>query len=152
MAKKKAAPAPIEPEEESQELPEEEPARVLETAPPSDTMSKADACRAALAAGIDTAEKAQEFTRSKFGVEIKPTDFALYKSKGKKAEPPTAKGKPGRKPKAAPSPAIEGYLAPPPAPNPPGEQLDLLAAMEAMKPLVAALGVEKVKRIADLLG
>jgi hypothetical protein len=29
---------------------------------------------------------------------------------------------------------------------------DLLAAIEAMKPLVAGLGSEKVKRIADLLG
>src|SRR3954447_12957838 len=33
-----------------------------------------------------------------------------------------------------------------------GEEGDLLSAMETMKPLVAALGAEKVKRIADLLG
>jgi hypothetical protein len=30
--------------------------------------------------------------------------------------------------------------------------MDLLAALEAMKPLVVALGAEKVKRVADLLG
>jgi hypothetical protein len=45
---------------------------------------------------------------------------------------------------------VEGYLAPPPKPGSTGgsESLD---AMEAMKPLVAALGAERVKRIADLL-
>ena len=50
------------------------------------------------------------------------------------------------KPKAA----VEGYLAPPLKPSADGEAA-LLAAMEAMKPLVAALGADKVKRIADLL-
>ena len=66
-----------------------------------------------------------------------------------KAAEPAAKGKPGRKPKESLSQGVDGYLATPPqAAN--GEA-DLLAAMEAMKPLVAALGADKVKRIADLL-
>ena len=62
------------------------------------------------------------------------------------------KGKPGRKPKAAASQGVEGYLAPPPKPQAPSEQPDLLAAMEAMKPLVEALGKDKAHRIIDLLG
>ena len=45
----------------------------------------------------------------------------------------------------------EGYVAPPEKPRAVTGETDLLAAMEAMKPLVAALGAEKVKRIADLL-
>ena len=81
--------------------------------------------------------------------------FSSYKSelegKGGQEEAAAPKGKPGRKPKAAPSQAVEGYLAPPPKPQAAGGETDLLAAMEAMKPLVAALGADKVKRIADLL-
>jgi hypothetical protein len=42
-------------------------------------------------------------------------------------------------------------LAPPPKPAPTGGS-GLLDAMEAIKPLVASLGAEKVKRIGDLLG
>lgn len=60
--------------------------------------------------------------------------------------------KPGRKPKAEPSQALEGYLAPPSKATPTDGQTELLAAVEAMKPLVAALGVDEVKKIAELLG
>jgi hypothetical protein len=55
-----------------------------------------------------------------------------------------------RKPKAAPGQGVEGYLTPPPKPAQAAVS-DLLDAMEAMKPLVASLGKEQVKRI-DLLG
>lgn len=159
MAKKKsAAPKHVEPEEESQELPEEEPEadekegdEPAANGPASPAMSKADACHAALAAGIETAERAMEFTRSKFGVEIKATDFTLYKSKQKKQGGAAPKGKPGRKPKPAPSQAVEGYLAPPPKPSTNGEA-DLIEAMEALKPLIAQHGAERVKRLVDLLG
>src|SRR5690606_13940693 len=57
----------------------------------------------------------------------------------------------GRKPGQAPDRGVEGDLAPPPKPRPEGEG-DLLAALEAMKPLVATLGKEQVHRIVDLLG
>ena len=67
-----------------------------------------------------------------------------------KVETPAAK--PGRKPKAAPSQAVEGYLSAPPKQRGTGAEPDLLDAMEAMKPLVASLGADKVKRIVDLLG
>ena len=74
--------------------------------------------------------------------------FSAVKSQLKKREGGGAapKGRPGRKPEAA----VEGYLAPPKV-VPTGEG-DLLEALEAMKPLVARLGVEKVKRIVDLPG
>jgi len=65
----------------------------------------------------------------------------------KKREAAAPKGKPGRKPRAA----VEAYLSPPPKAPANGEP-DLLEAMEAMKPLFASLGADKVKRIADLLG
>jgi hypothetical protein len=49
-----------------------------------------------------------------------------------------------------PQPAGEGYLAPPKI-EAKGD-VDLIEALEAMKPLVASLGAEKVKRLVDLLG
>jgi hypothetical protein len=70
----------------------------------------------------------------------------------KKESSSAPKGKPGRTPRAAPSQAVEGYLAPPPKPRGSGGEPDILEAMEAMKPLVASLGADKVKRIVDLLG
>jgi hypothetical protein len=142
---KKSVPAHVEPEDASQEIPDEEPASLIEKT----TMSKADACRAALAAGIEDAEKAQAFTLSKFGVEIKATDFALYKSKRKQAGGTAPKGKPGRKPKAA-APLVEGYVAPPEKPKSAGE-LDLLLALEGVKELMSTYGADKVRRIVDLL-
>jgi hypothetical protein len=143
---KKSVPAHIEPEDASQEIPDEEPASFIEKT----TMSKADACRAALAAGIEDAEKAQAFTLSKFGVEIKATDFALYKSKAKQGAATAApKGKPGRKPKAA-APLVENYVAPPVKPKAAGEP-DVLLALESVKELLATYGADKVRRIVDLL-
>jgi hypothetical protein len=145
---KKSVPVHVEPEDASQDIPDEEPASVIE---PTPGMSKADACRAALAAGIVDAEKAQAFTLSKFGVEIKATDFALYKSKQKKAGPaPVTKGKPGRKPKAVAPATVDGYLAPPVKPKAAGEP-DVLLALEGVKELMATYGADKVRRIVDLL-
>jgi hypothetical protein len=115
-------------------------------------ITKSEAVRRALADGVDQPADGVAYIRDNFGVEISPTHFSAVKStEGKKGEA-APKGKPGRKPKAAaPSQAVEGYLAPPPKSRAVDEETDLLAAMEAMKPLVAALGADKVKRIADLL-
>jgi len=68
---------------------------------------------------------------------------STYKANAKKKAGESApKGKPGRKPK------VEGAVAPP---KPAGEG-DLLDAIEAMKPLIASLGADKVHRLVDLLG
>ncbi len=85
---KKAVPKPAEipPEEESQESPEEEPETEEEEEPepaPAATMSKADVACALLAEGITENEDAVAAAKSRFGIEIKPTDFSLYKSKAK---------------------------------------------------------------------
>ena len=113
-------------------------------------MSKSDAARAAIKHGIENPTEASEFILKKFGIEISPSHFSAVKSLDKKATgpAPATKGKPGRKPKVAKKP-VEGYLAPPPKQTDKG---DLLDAIEAMKPLVASLGADKVKRIVDLLG
>lgn len=128
--------APPEPEEHAE--------------PPAGGMavSKSAAAREAIAQGIDSPDDAVAFIKQRFGIEMSKPHFSAVKSQLKKREAggeAAPKGRPGRKPKAA----IEGYLAPPKV-VPTGEG-DLLEALEAMKPLVASLGAEKVKRIVDLL-
>jgi hypothetical protein len=119
-----------------------------ETAAPAPTITKAEAVRQALAAGKDSPSDGTGFIKSNYGIEITSQMFSSYKAQQKARDAKQSGGAPaakrGRKPKAA----VEGYLAPPPRKG----ESTLLDAMEAMKPLVASLGVEQVKRIAELLG
>lgn len=139
-------PRPAEPEDESQEAPEE--TGGFETH--GKVTSKADAVRAAVAEGIDTPDEGVAFIKSRFGIEMAKPMWSSYRSQEKARQKKQAGGaapkKPGRKP------AVEGYLAPPPKQPANGGEADLLVALEAIKPLVASLGAEKVKRIVDLLG
>lgn len=146
MAKKSAKAQRDEPEEEAQDT--EEPNAG------GKAISKTEAIRRAVAAGMETPEDGIDFILKNFGLDLSRQHFSATRSKlrSKEAEGKPAKGKPGRKPKAAPSQAVEGYLAPPPKPHAAGEQPDLLAAIEAMKPLVEALGKAQAHRIVDLLG
>ncbi len=73
--------------------------------------------------------------------------FPHIKSKGGSAKP---KGKPGRKPKQAHRQVIESNQVPPPKAAPTGGD-DLIESLEALKPLVAQLGPDKVKRPVDLI-
>ena len=150
MARTKTKPQHVEPEDESQETPEPEtPAVAPATRKP---VKKADAARAALAAGIEAPQKAVAFIKTRFGIEMNPQHFSAMKSQIRKKEreggaAPTAEASARRKPSAE----VEGHLAPPPKAAGDAEP-DLLAALETMKPLIAQLGAEKVKRIVDLLG
>jgi hypothetical protein len=152
MARKvaKAAPKHVEPEEISQEVPEDEADGGFETHGRTSPASKSEAIRQAIAAGFDGPQEGTAYIRKEFGIEIAPSHFSSVKANEKK-KGGAPKGKPGRKPKVA-SQSVEGYLAPPPKLHPVGAQPDLLAAMEAMKPLVDSLGKEQVKRIVELLG
>lgn len=151
MAKKKSAPKHVEPENESQDVEEQEAVEAREPESGGKGMTKTEAIRRALAAGHEGPQEGTAYIRREFGIEIAPQHFSATKSQLKSREA-SKKVKPGRKPKAASSQGVEGYLAPPPKAAPAGEQTDLLAAMEAMKPLVEALGADKVHRIVDLLG
>jgi hypothetical protein len=106
------------------------------------TMSKTDAIRAALAEGQESPAAGTAFIRERFGLEMSKQHFSATKSKLKSTEGQGAKAAAMRpEPPEERQPERRG-----------GGEGDLLSAMEAMKPLVAALGAEKVKRIADLLG
>jgi hypothetical protein len=103
---------------------------------PPGAISKSEAVRRALADGVDQPADGVAYILSKFGIEMGPQHFSAVKSAHlKKQGIPTVNTRFQKADTAAPN----------------GEP-DLLAAIEAMKPLVAALGSEKVKRIADLLG
>ncbi len=152
---KKSVPAPVEPEDESQETPDEEPARTIEPGPiPQGAVSQTDAARAALDAGYEKPAEAVKYIMDTFGIEMNPQYFSAIKTRtrgsageAKKAEP----AKRGRKPKAAAPVAVK---APAPAKATPAAngESDLLESLETLKPLIASMGAEKVKRLVDLLG
>jgi hypothetical protein len=116
-------------------------------------MSKTNAIRAAMAEGIESPGDGVDFIRKRFGLEMSKQHFSATKSKLKSSEGQGEKKAAPAKaaPKAAAKRKPELVEERQPA-RAAGEEGDLLSAMEAMKPLVAALGAEKVKRIADLLG
>jgi hypothetical protein len=136
-----------EPEHVSQEVPE---APSRPSAEPGKTViSKAEAAMAAIAEGVESPTEAAEFIKKTFGIELSPQHFSSIKFQIKKRGGQLPNGKRGRRPMATPS--VEGYLAPPPKPAAPGGG-DLLDSLEALKPLIAEFGADRVKRMVDLLG
>lgn len=124
-------------------------AEVADTPGNGESISKAEAIRRAIAAGVEGPAAGAQYIRKEFGIELTPRHFsatkAQQKNRGSKSAVPVKRGRP---PKIEPE---GGYLSPPPKPRSAGEA-DLLAAMEAIKPLVDKLGKEQAHRIVDLLG
>src|SRR5258708_5095599 len=137
MAKKAAKAAPKHTKTESKEAPESLGGGQEGHGFAPGDISKSEAIRRALAAGFEGPQEGTAYIRKEFGIEIAPGHFSAVKATEKKKGKMAAKGKPGRKPKEAPSQGVEGYLAPPPKAQTVDSQAELLAAMEAMKPLVA---------------
>jgi hypothetical protein len=135
MARKKSpTPKHAEVEEESQDSPEGQAGR--------GRITKSEAVRRALADGVDQPADGVAYIRDNFGLEMGPQHFSAVKSAHlKKQGVPTVDT---RFREAAPEQAASS--------SPGNGEVDLLAAMEAMKPLVASLGKEQVKRIVELLG
>lgn len=146
-------PQPVEPEDESQETPEiETPDEVTVTKSRGRKVSKTDAVRAALQAGADMPEEGVAFVKRHYDIEMTRQRFSTTKSKIKAdAETKSAATSPRVSRKRSGSTEVASTLSPAPTPSIPAEA-DLLRAMETMKPLIATLGAEKVKRIVDLLG
>lgn len=140
-------PAAIEPEEESQEVPDEPPEVAGQKG-----MNKSKAARAAIDAGHDKPVAAVAYIKRQFGIDMNPQHFSSIKSNYKKAQgeekPDKAASSPASGRKVA-TPAVEGYVAPPPKQTDGG---DLLDTLEALKPLIAQHGADKLKRMVDLLG
>jgi hypothetical protein len=101
-------------------------------------MTKADAVRAALAAGVDMPAEGSAHIKEKYGLDVTPQQFSTYKSiANKKAG--KAPGRRGRKSGAA--------VAAKSSTNGPA---GLALQVEAIKSLVDQLGVEQVVSIAQL--
>jgi hypothetical protein len=153
--KSKPASAHVRPEGETREDPETEGGGQEGH---GKAITKAEAIRRALAEGLTKHEDAAPFIKTNYGHDVSPGHFAASKSREKspgepaqeaprrgrppkKTEGVTVKVKRGRKPKAAAAPVA----------TPNGEQ-DLIGSLELLKPLIAAHGADKVKRLVDLLG
>lgn len=111
----------------------------------TESISKSEAVRRALSDGVDQPADGVAYIRDNFGLEIGPQHFSAVKSTHLKKQGRVkvrVKGREKAAPKQAPAAPTADAI---------GEN-DLIAAMEAMKPLVASLGKEQVKRIVDLLG
>jgi hypothetical protein len=115
-----------------------------EPAAPEPAISKAAAVRAALADGLDGLDDIAAYVKAKHGHDIPKPQISAYKAqekaKGRKADEPVPKS---RKPQPAVLPATK---------HGGGGETDLITAMEAIKPFVKEHGVERLKRIIDLLG
>lgn len=154
---KKVAPKPVDPEDESRGMSEDDPETLGGGQEGHGVISKAAAIRRALAEGIGSPEEGVDFIRKTFGLDVSRQHFSASKSQTKKknqgGETPAEPAKRGRKPKSAPGQAVADAPARKPKHSASSEgETDLLAAMEAMKPLVAALGADRVKRLVDILG
>jgi hypothetical protein len=99
-------------------------------------ITKAEAVRRALAQGHAMPTDGVAFIKSEFGIDMGIQHFSAQKSQLKKQK--GAKKKVGR-PAKHPQPSMNGGAG-------------ILEAMEAMKPLVASMGANKLKRLVDLLG
>jgi hypothetical protein len=137
----------VDPEDESQEVPEAQPRPSAE--PRETAVSKGEAARAALAEGVESPTEAAEFIKKKFGIEMSPQHFSSIKFQLKQRGGQAPTGKRGRRRKSAQP--VESYLAPPPKLPAPGGG-DVLDSLEVLKPLIAEYGADRVKRMVDLLG
>ncbi len=160
MGRPRKATAPalalVEPEEESQEVPDEEPEVEEEVEPEvagRKGMNKSKAARAAIEAGYEKPIEAVAYIKRQFDIDMDPQRFSSIKSNYRKAQGEAKPSKAAsalamsRKPA---TPALEGYVAPPPPKQADGG--DLLDTLEALKPLLAQHGADKLKRMVDLLG
>jgi hypothetical protein len=152
MTRKKSTRRNAEPRDAAQEIEAQAAPEATEPVADGKPISKADAVRDALARGKSAPDDGVAYVKKIHGIDISKQMFSSYKTqeKSRRARHQGAayRAQPGR---GEPREAIEGYLAPPAKKAPQGEG-DLLAAMEAMKPLVDSLGADKVHRLVDLLG
>jgi hypothetical protein len=144
-------PAPVEPEEESQEVPDEQ----LEVEPGvagEKGMNKSQSARAAIDAGYEKPVEAVASIKRQFGIDMNPQHFSSIKSNYRKTQGEAMPVKAALVPASARKvtiAAVEVHVAPPS--KPPGEG-DLLDTLETLKPLIALHGADKLKRMVDLLG
>jgi hypothetical protein len=105
-------------------------------------INKSEAVRRALADGVLQPIEGVAYIKSHFGIEIGPQHFSAVKSNTmKKLVSPTVNTR--FRPKSAKTAPRTATV---------NSEADLIESLETLKPLVAQHGVEKVRRLVDLLG
>jgi hypothetical protein len=110
----------------------------------TEKVTKANAVRAALAEGADTPTEGIAFIKARFGIDITPQHFSSYKS-SERAKAGKPAGRRGRKPRATRS---EPTAAPRATPS--NGSIGVAGSVQTIKALVASLGVDQVKEIAEI--
>ena len=127
------------------ETPSEQP---IVDAAPKETVSKADAVRAALAEGIDSPDEGVAFIRERFGIEMGKTMWSSYKSQEKTRQ---AKASGGDRPRVGRPPVTPSASIVPPAPAPAAARNGSVAdSLKTVKELVDRLGADEVIKIAEI--
>jgi hypothetical protein len=150
MARKPAS-KELEPIAETQES-VDEPDITRASAGGDQSISQTDAVKGALDSGYELPGEATDYIRDQFGMEVSKAYFSAIKSKLKAQGGKTKKRSVGR-PSAASVRQNEASSTSQPSSRQKsaGGDDELLKALEVMKPLIDALGAEKVRRIVDLL-
>jgi len=107
-------------------------------------VTKADAVRAALAEGHDSPAEGVPYIKAKFGIDITAQHFSSYKS-SEKAKAGKPAGRRGRKPPDASAEPTAVARA-----TPANGSVGVAGSVQAIKALVATLGVDQVKEIAEI--
>ena len=110
--------------------------------PHSKKISKAGAARAALAEGIYVPKKASLYIKEKYGIDISPQQFSAEKSRLKHRSGEADQHLTSQRHDSSRFATHRNLTG----------EVNLLNALEVMKPLIDQLGVEKVKRMVELLG
>lgn len=129
----------------------EEAAPAPATEEPKAAISKAEMVRVALAEGMEKPDDGVAFIKARYGIDLPKPMWSSYraqqKARDKKAAGSTESPKRGRKPRQV---AETGQVAP--SKIQAKGNLDVIGALEALKPLVKQMGAEDVKRLVDILG
>ncbi len=115
---------------------------------PGKRMTKAGAARAALAAGVDVPKQASVYIKQRFGIDISPQQFSAEKCRLKQRSggPEFARY---RRISHQPLRSFARVRAGPASSR---ARRTCSKPLRVMKPLIELLGVDKVKRMVDLLG
>jgi hypothetical protein len=149
---KKAASRPVEPEEESQEIPGDDeqpvsrpsgPKAAPKTAAKAETISKAEGVRRAMAEGLDDLDDIEDFLKKQYGISMPRPQISAYKAQQKARLAKQSGGETAPRRRAA-TPAA-------PAQAPAQQTTGLIGDIQTVRQLIAKHGAEGLKALVDAL-
>jgi hypothetical protein len=149
---KKAAARHVEPEEESQEMPEDDdapenrpsaPKATPKAAAKAETISKAEGVRRAMAEGLDDLDDIENFLKTQYGIEMPRPQISAYKAQQKARMAKQSAGE------TAPRRRATAPAAPTKAPA--QQATGLIGDIQTVRQLIAKHGAEGLKALVDAL-